>query len=86
MAINYLMCDSFEIGKVLIIAPLRIARRTWEDEILKWDDFRHLHYSIVVGTSKERLSALNRDADIYIINRENIPWLVEKAEFPLIST
>ena len=82
MAINYLMYDSFEVGKVLIIGPLRIARRTWEDEINKWDEFKHLRYSIAVGTAAERLEALKKDADIYIINRENVPWLVEKSGMP----
>ena len=82
MAINYLMYDSFEVGKVLIIGPLRIARRTWEDEIRKWDDFHHMRYSIAVGTAAERIAALKKEADIYIINRENVPWLVEKSGMP----
>ena len=82
MAILQLMYDSFEIGKVLIIAPLRVAKYTWADEIAKWDEFSILRYSIVVGTAKERLAALKKDSDIYIINRENIPWLVEKSGVP----
>ncbi len=81
-AINQLMYDSFEISKVLVIAPLRVAKVTWADEIKKWDNFSHLRYSIAVGTEKERLEALQADADIYIINRENIQWLVEKSKIP----
>ncbi len=81
-AINQLMYDRFEVSKALVIAPLRVARVTWADEIRKWDNLSHLRYSIAVGTEKERLDALQADADIYIINRENIPWLVEKSGIP----
>lgn len=81
-AINQLMYDSFEIRKVLVIAPLRVAKVTWSDEICKWKNLRHLRYSIAVGTEKERVAALNADADIYIINRENVQWLVEKSGVP----
>ena len=81
-AINQLMYDSFEISKVLVIAPLRVAKVTWADEIKKWDNFSHLRYSIAVGTEKERLEAMKDDADIYIINRENVQWLVEKSKLP----
>lgn len=81
-AINQLMYDSFEVSKVLVIAPLRVAKVTWADEINKWDNFSHLRYSIAVGSEKERMEALKADADIYIINRENIQWLVEKSKIP----
>ena len=81
-AILLLMYDSFEVSKVLIIAPLRLARYGWVSEIKKWDDFSLLRYSVVVGTAAERLAALKADADVYIINRENIPWLVEKSGIP----
>lgn len=81
-AINQLMYDSFEIRKVLVIAPLRVAKVTWSDEIRKWKNLSHLRYSIAVGTEKERVAALNADADIYIINRENVQWLVEKSGVP----
>nr|MCR4838693.1 DEAD/DEAH box helicase [Eubacterium sp.] len=82
MAILQLMYDNFEVSKVLIIAPLRVAKFTWADEITKWKDFQSLRYSIVVGTAAERIKALQADADIYIINRENLPWLVEKSGVP----
>ena len=78
-AINELMYDSFEIIKVLIIAPLRVAQSTWKDEIEKWDHLNLLRYSIVVGDEKERLKALKQNSDIYIINRENVDWLVTKS-------
>ena len=80
--LNDLMFDSFEVSKVLIIAPLRVARNTWSDEIKKWDHLKGLRYSIAVGTAAERVKALQADADIYIINRENVPWLVEESGLP----
>lgn len=81
-AILELMYDSFEISKVLIIAPLRVARNTWSDEIEKWDHLKGLRYSIVVGTAAERKKALAAEADIFIINRENVQWLVEQSGVP----
>lgn len=76
-AINNLLFDYFAVHKVLVIAPLRVAKTTWSAEINKWDHLKDLKYSIVVGTPTERKNALQRQADIYIINRENIPWLIE---------
>lgn len=78
-AINELMYDSFEISKVLIIAPLRVAQSTWKEEIEKWDHLNLLRYSIAVGDEEERLKALKQKSDIYIINRENVDWLVTKS-------
>lgn len=80
--LNYLLYESFEVSKVLIIAPLRVARNTWSDEIKKWDHLQGLRYSIAVGTAVERRKALDADVDIYIINRENLPWLVEESGLP----
>ena len=80
-AINDLMYDSFEVHKVLIIAPLRVARFSWGAEIRKWEHLKNLRYSIVVGTEKERKAALQQKADIYIINRENLPWLIDNCMF-----
>jgi SNF2 domain protein len=80
-AVNELLFDNFEVRKVLVIAPLRVARNTWCDEIKKWDHLSNIKYSIVVGTEKERISALNEKADIYIINRENVDWLVNKSGY-----
>lgn len=81
-AIHDLMFDSFEVQKVLIIAPLRVARDTWPAEIEKWEHLKHLTYSVAVGTVEERISALKQKADIYIINRENVQWLVEESGIP----
>lgn len=81
-AINDLLFDSFEIHKVLVVAPLRVARDTWSAEIEKWEHLKNLRYSVVVGTAQERISALSTPADIYIINRENIQWLVEESGLP----
>lgn len=76
-AINDLMYDSFEISNVLIIGPLRVARDTWPQEIRKWEHLKNLTCSVAVGTEEERIAALKCNADIYIINRENVDWLVE---------
>lgn len=81
-AINNLLFDSFEVHKVLVVAPLRVARDTWLAEIEKWEHLKNLRYSVVVGTAQERISALHVPADIYIINRENIQWLVEESGLP----
>lgn len=83
-ALMDLLFDYFVIRKVLIIAPLRVARNTWSDEIMAWDHLADLRYSIAVGTEAERKKALTADADIYIINRENVDWLVNKSGVPFI--
>ena len=77
-AVNELMFDRFEVTRVLVIAPLRVANTVWSDEIEQWAELRHLRYSKIVGTPKQRKVALQKDADIYIVNRENLPWLVEQ--------
>lgn len=82
-AIWELALERFEIRRVLVIAPLRVARDTWPAEIEKWDHLRGLTYSVAVGTEAERLAALKRDALIHIINRENMPWLIEQSGAPL---
>ena len=80
-ALNDLLFDHFEISRVLVIAPLRVARNTWPQEIGKWEHLNHIRYSVAVGTEKERLHALRQQVSLYIINRENVPWLVEKTDF-----
>lgn len=77
-AIDELMFNYFEVSKVLVIAPLRVAESTWDEEAAKWDHLEHLKISKVLGTEKERINALYTKADIYIINRENVKWLVDK--------
>lgn len=81
-AIMQLMFEQFEISRVLIIAPIRVCRSTWPMEIEKWDHLKGLRYSVAVGTAAERKRALLADADIYIINRENVPWLIEESGLP----
>lgn len=81
-ALNDLLFDSFDIRKVLVIAPLRVARDTWRAEVDKWDHLRDLICSVAVGTEAERKAALRAKADIYIINRENVQWLVEDSGIP----
>ena len=83
-AVEKLMHDSFEIHKVLIIAPLRVARDTWPAEIEKWDHLKNLTYSSVIGSPEERLKALSSPADLYIINRENVSWLIERSNSPFV--
>lgn len=81
-ALNDLLFDSFDIHRVLVIAPLRVARNTWSAEIEKWDHLQMLQYSIAVGTEAERLAALRKKSDIYIINRENVQWLISESGIP----
>lgn len=81
-ALFALCLDQFLIRKVLVIAPLRVARDTWPSEIKKWDHLDGLLYSVVVGTEAERRAALMRKADVYIINRENVDWLITKSKIP----
>ena len=78
-AVADLMFDSFSVSRVLVIAPLRVARDQWKAEKEKWDHLKALRISVAVGTEVERRMALTRDADIYVINRENVQWLVEKS-------
>lgn len=73
------MMDDFEIGKVLVIAPLNVARTVWSEEAAKWDHTKHLRVSKVLGSNERvRMEALQQTADIYVINRENVAWLVSK--------
>ena len=76
-----LLFDSFEIHKVLVVAPLRVGLISWPDELKKWEHLHFLKSSIVIGTEMERLRALKVKADIYIINRENLEWLVTKSGY-----
>ena len=76
-ALNDLILDELEISKILIIAPLRVARDTWPSEISKWGHLHNLEFSLIIGGEKERISAVNTKSLIYIINRENVAWLVD---------
>lgn len=77
-AINELIYDRFEISRVLVIAPKRVADDTWTSEAEKWDHTKHLTFSKILGSAAQREKALKADADIYLINRENVVWLIDK--------
>jgi SNF2 family DNA or RNA helicase len=76
-AVERLVYDYFSVRKVLVIAPLKPAIETWPTEVEKWDHLKHITTSLVLGDKESRLNALDKDAEIYIINRENVQWLVE---------
>ena len=80
-AIKDLMFDDFAVKKVLIIAPLRVTQSTWPSEIEKWDHLKELSYSVVLGNPKQRIEALYKKADLYLINRENLDWLITKSDY-----
>ena len=80
-ALQDLLFDRFEAHKVLIIAPLRVARNTWPAELQKWDHLQDLTISVVVGNAEERKAALAKQADLYVINREMVLWLVEQSGY-----
>jgi SNF2 family DNA or RNA helicase len=73
--------DSFFINKVLVVAPLRVANTVWKQEAEKWGHLKDLSIDICTGSKVDRLEKLNSDADIHIINRENIPWLSENLKW-----
>lgn len=79
-AITDLMYDSFEVNKTLVIAPLRVANTVWPKEKNLWRHTSALRMSVITGSAKERVQALNADADVYVINRENVKWLVDYLE------
>jgi SNF2 family DNA or RNA helicase len=83
-ALNHLMYKTFEIDKALIIAPKRVAESVWPEEIAQWDHLRHLRYTLIAGRASRRLEALRTKADIYIIGRDNVTWLVNnyQSAFP----
>ena len=85
-AIKDLMYDYFEVSKVLVIAPKRVAESTWPAEVKNWDHTKDLKLSIVVGSAKQRMEALRAAADIYVINKEMVSWLVNlyKKDWDLI--
>jgi SNF2 family DNA or RNA helicase len=80
-ALWLLALDSFDIGKILVIAPKRVAEDTWPKELAKWEHLTGLTFSLVIGSQKQREAALNKPAFVYIINRENVLWLVENGRW-----
>lgn len=90
-ALEDLMFNSFDVGKILVIAPKRVAENTWSDEILKWDHLKVLKVSVIAGTPEKRIKALETQADIYTLGRDNVTWLVEylqaqKLKWPFDTT
>ena len=81
-AIEQLIYDSFDVHRVLVIAPLRVARDTWPAEIQKWDHLHDVTYAVAIGTATERKATLLQQVNIHIINRENVPWLIEDSGIP----
>ncbi len=75
-AVDELIYNYFDVSRVLVIAPLRVAEDTWSRESVKWDHLRHLRIAKVLGSEQQRIAALNSKADIWVINRENTEWLV----------
>lgn len=74
------MFDRFDVGKVLVIGPLRVARSVWPEERQKWDGLDFLKMSVMVGDAKQRAAALRTQADVYVINRDNVKWLTDYLE------
>lgn len=74
-AVNYLMNDYCEISSVLVIAPKRVAESVWQEEAEKWGHLQHLRFSKIIGSAKQRASAIKTNADVYIISRDNVAWL-----------
>ena len=81
-AIFDLLFDSFEVSRILVVAPLRVARDTWPAEIRKWEHLSGLTYAVAVGNARERKAALMQGADVTIINRENLGWLIDDSGIP----
>lgn len=77
-ALDLLYLSGYESRPTLVLAPLRVARSTWPDEVTKWDDLRHIEVSPIVGTLKEREAALRKDVSVFTTNYEQLPWLVER--------
>ena len=77
-AVDRLMFEEFAVSRVLVIAPLKVAEDTWSREAGKWDHLRDLRVAKILGTAKKRIEAAEADADVYVINRENVPWLAER--------
>lgn len=68
-----------KVHRVLVVAPLRVAKQTWPEEINKWDHLKDLTYSVITGNKSQRVKAAQKEVDIYIINRENLKWLIESS-------
>lgn len=76
-AVSELKYGRFQVRRILVIAPKKVAEATWQREAAKWDNLKHLRFSTVLGSTTKRIRALNTPADVYVINRENVVWLVD---------
>ena len=83
-AVQQLMQDYLEVNRVLVIAPKSVARNTWPSECRKWDHLKGLRVSVIMGTPDQRRKAVEADADIYVVNRENVKWLVDYCDLELV--
>ena len=87
-ALDLILHDCLEPGPVLVVAPKRVAENTWSKETAKWEHLRHLRVSRIMGTAQQRRDALKKPADLYVVNRENVVWLVEETgtrwPFPIV--
>ena len=81
-AIDEMLHDRFLIRKALVVAPIRVCQNSWPDELRKWDHLRDIRWALAVGTQAERLAALRENAELTIINRENLAWLIEDSGVP----
>ncbi|MBR3175318.1 MAG: ATP-dependent helicase, partial [Oscillospiraceae bacterium] len=81
-AIDEMLHDRFLIRKALVVAPIRVCQNSWPDELRKWDHLRDISWALAVGTQAERLAALRENAELTIINRENLAWLIEDSGVP----
>lgn len=77
LRVNILKYFRWQVAKVLVVAPKKVAEATWSKEAAKWDHLQHLRVSTVLGSASKRIKALNTPADVYVINRENFEWLVD---------
>lgn len=84
-AIDELLHDRFDVSKVLVIAPLRVAEDTWSRESKKWDHLKHIKIAKILGDAATRKAALKQEADIYVVNRENVVWLIDYLEMERIK-
>ena len=76
-AVNILKYFRWQVSRVLVVAPKKVAEATWQKEAARWDHLRHLRFSTVLGSTAKRVRALSTPADVYVINRENVEWLVD---------
>ena len=80
-SVNILKYFRWQVSRVLVVAPKKVAEATWQKEAARWDHLQHLRISTVLGSTSKRIKALSTPADIYVINRENVEWLVDSGRW-----